>query len=113
MEEMIHQVAGEAISVSIIRPSSVYGPREEDYFYTIFKIAAKGIIPYYRERLRANRFRWCTSGTLLKAACLPPLDRTPGVQTWFTAVSADTPGNEIAEATHNGFRQKAYQNSCS
>lgn len=44
MEELIHEVADKGISVSIIRPSSVYGPREED-IYTIFKIAAKGLFP--------------------------------------------------------------------
>lgn len=44
MEELIHTIADKGTTVTIVRPSSVYGPREED-IYTMFKIAAKGIFP--------------------------------------------------------------------
>lgn len=48
MEEMVHRLAGEGnhngISITILRPSAVYGPRE-DQIYTFFKLAAKRICP--------------------------------------------------------------------
>ena len=44
MEEMIHDVAGDEMSVTIIRPPAVYGPRE-DQIYTLFKMMNYGIAP--------------------------------------------------------------------
>ncbi|KPP95197.1 MAG: nucleoside-diphosphate-sugar epimerase [Bacteroidetes bacterium HLUCCA01] len=104
MEEMIHQVAGEGISVSIIRPSSVYGPREED-IYTIFKIAAKGIFPIIGKApgkpISLVHVRDVVEGSLLAAA-----DRTPGVQTWFISSERGYSWHEIAEATQMALGKK-------
>ncbi len=44
MEEMIHNVAGDNMSITIIRPPAVYGPRE-DQIYTLFKMMKYGIAP--------------------------------------------------------------------
>lgn len=44
MEEMIHDVAGGDMSVTIIRPPAVYGPRE-DQIYTLFRMMKYGIAP--------------------------------------------------------------------
>ncbi len=44
MEEMIHDVARDNMSVTIIRPPAVYGPRE-DQIYTLFKMMKYGIAP--------------------------------------------------------------------
>lgn len=44
MEEMIHNVAKPDLSVTILRPPAVYGPRE-DQIYTLFKLMSKGVAP--------------------------------------------------------------------
>lgn len=44
MEEMIHNIAPKDMSITIVRPPAVYGPREEQ-IYTWFKMANKGISP--------------------------------------------------------------------
>jgi len=44
MEEMIHEVAPDDMSITILRPPAVYGPRE-DQIYTLFKMMKYGIAP--------------------------------------------------------------------
>lgn len=44
MEKMIHDVAPDDISISILRPPAVYGPRE-DQIYTLFKAMNYGVAP--------------------------------------------------------------------
>lgn len=44
MEERVRQISDDDISITILRPAAVYGPRDEDIF-TIFKMANRGIFP--------------------------------------------------------------------
>lgn len=44
MEQMIHRLAKNQASITILRPPAVYGPRE-DQIYTVFKMANKRIFP--------------------------------------------------------------------
>lgn len=44
MEEMIHKIADPELSVTILRPPAVYGPRE-DQIYTLFNMMSKGVAP--------------------------------------------------------------------
>jgi len=44
MEEMIHEVAGSELSVTILRPPAVYGPRENQ-IYSLFKMMSLGVAP--------------------------------------------------------------------
>ena len=44
MEEMIQRTAGKSMSVKILRPPAVYGPRE-DQIFTLFKMMKYGITP--------------------------------------------------------------------
>ena len=44
MEEMIHRVAEDSSSITVLRPSAVYGPRE-DQIYSFFKMADNRICP--------------------------------------------------------------------
>ncbi len=44
MEEMIQKTADSDLSITILRPPAVYGPREEQIF-TLFKMMNKGIAP--------------------------------------------------------------------
>jgi nucleoside-diphosphate-sugar epimerase len=44
MEELIHRIAADDASITILRPPAVYGPRE-DQIYSFFKMASKRICP--------------------------------------------------------------------
>lgn len=44
MEKLIHKIAGEEDSITILRPPAVYGPRE-DQIYSFFKMIDKRICP--------------------------------------------------------------------
>src|SRR5690554_4322531 len=44
MEEMVHKIAAKDMSVTILRPPAVYGPREEQIF-TLFKMMKNGLAP--------------------------------------------------------------------
>ncbi len=44
MEEKIRETAGNEMSIKVLRPPAVYGPRE-DQIYTLFKIMTYGITP--------------------------------------------------------------------
>lgn len=44
MEKMIHEIVHEKTSITILRPSAVYGPRE-DQIYSFFKMVDKRICP--------------------------------------------------------------------
>jgi nucleoside-diphosphate-sugar epimerase len=48
MEEMIHNVADSDLSVTILRPPAVYGPRE-DQIFTLFKMMSYGLAPMVGE----------------------------------------------------------------
>ena len=44
MEEMVHNVASPDLSITILRPPAVYGPRE-DQIYSLFKMMSYGVAP--------------------------------------------------------------------
>lgn len=44
MEQKIHEIAGNGMSIKVLRPPAVYGPRE-DQIYTLFKIMTYGVTP--------------------------------------------------------------------
>ncbi|MEX0662006.1 MAG: NAD(P)-dependent oxidoreductase [Balneolaceae bacterium] len=44
MEKMIHRIAPIDMSITILRPPAVYGPRE-DQIFTLFKMMSKGFTP--------------------------------------------------------------------
>jgi nucleoside-diphosphate-sugar epimerase len=88
MEQLIHRLAPEDMSITILRPPAVYGPRE-DQIFMLFKMMKYGIAPvvgngnhpelsimYVQDVIQA----------LLKAA----RQKTPGVHTYFIS------GPEIA-----------------
>lgn len=88
MEKMIHRVASPNISVTIMRPPAVYGPRE-DQIYTLFKMMKYGIAPIVGDgnhpELSIVYVMDVVQG-ILKAA----EEKNIGVQTYFIS------GKEIA-----------------
>lgn len=95
MENMIHKVAGEDMSVTILRPPAVYGPRE-DQIYTLFKMMKYGVAPIVgngkQPRLSIVYVMDVIQG-ILKAA-----EQTdPGIRTYFISGEKIANWNEIRE----------------
>ena len=95
MEKMIHRRVDGDLSVTILRPPAVYGPRE-DQIYTLFKMMKFGIAPivgdgenpklsivYVKDVVQA----------ILKAAD----EQKPGIKTYFISGDRITNWNEIRE----------------
>lgn len=95
MENMIRDVAGKDMSVTVLRPPAVYGPREEQIF-TLFKMMSKGIAPivgngehpqlsivYVQDVIQA----------ILKAAD----QQQPGIHTYFISGEKIANWNQIRE----------------
>lgn len=83
MEQMIHQTAADDMSVVILRPPAVYGPRE-DQIYTLFKLMNYGITPIvgdgYSPKLSIVYVRDVVDG-IMKASALDE----SGVHTYFVS----------------------------
>jgi dihydroflavonol-4-reductase len=88
MEDMIHAVADPRMSITILRPPAVYGPRE-DQIFTLFKMMKYGIAPIVGDgnhpELSMLYVKDLIQG-ILKAA----QQTKPGVHTYFIT------GKEIA-----------------
>lgn len=93
MELMIHEVADPEISVTILRPPAVYGPRE-DQIFTLFKMMSKGIAPIVGDgnhpQLSIIYVMDVIQG-ILKAA----EQAEPGVHTYFLSGEKNATWNQI------------------
>ncbi|TVQ66682.1 MAG: NAD-dependent epimerase/dehydratase family protein [Balneolaceae bacterium] len=88
MEQRIHEIATDDVSITILRPPAVYGPREEQIF-TLFKMMSKGFAPLIGDGnspLISTIFVDDLVDALIKAAG----DNRNGVHTYFVT------GQEIA-----------------
>jgi dihydroflavonol-4-reductase len=104
MENMIHRIADGSSQVSIIRPSSVYGPREED-IYTFFKIAAKGICPIVG-RGQGKSISIAHVNDIVNGILLASNHEHQGVRTYFLSSERGYNWHEIRDATSNALGRK-------
>lgn len=104
MENMIHRIADESSQVTIIRPSSVYGPREED-IYTFFKIAAKGICPIVG-RGQGKSISMAHVNDIVNGILLASNHEHKGVRTYFLSSERGYNWHEIRDATSNALGRK-------
>ena len=104
MEERLNKIDEEGVSIKMIRPPAVYGPRDEDIF-TFFKIASKGICPMVGD------------GTYPKISMIYVEDviqsiikavnfKEPGAHPFFVAGPQDYTWNQIKEATAEALGRK-------
>ncbi len=104
MEVMIHNLADQSQQITIIRPSSVYGPREED-IYTFFKVASKGICPIIGHGrgkvISMAHVRDIVNGLLLAADY-----NHSGVRTYFLSSERGYDWHEIRDATSRALGKK-------
>lgn len=104
MEEMIHRVADPEMSVTILRPPAVYGPRE-DQIFTLFKMMKYGIAPIVGDgnhpELSIVYVQDVIQG-ILKAA-----EQTdPGVRTYFISGEQIANWNQIRSVVTTVLNRK-------
>jgi len=68
------------IPVTILRPSSVYGPRDRDLFF-LFDLINRGIMPFMG--IRERFFNFCYIDDLIKATTLASIHKHSIGQTYF------------------------------
>ena len=104
MEQMIHKETDNSLSISIIRPPAVYGPREEQ-IYTLFKIMNKGIAPIVGDG-EGPEISLLYVDDLIQAILLAADLKQPGVHTYFISGDRDTNWNEISEIVQTVLGKK-------
>ncbi|MCC5940285.1 MAG: NAD-dependent epimerase/dehydratase family protein [Balneolaceae bacterium] len=104
MEEMVHRLAGPDMSITILRPPAVYGPRE-DQIFTLFKMMSKGIAPIVGDgehpRLSIVYVHDLVQG-IMKAAN----QTKPGVHTYFISGEGIANWNQIRDIVTTVLNRK-------
>jgi dihydroflavonol-4-reductase len=97
MEKMIHRIHTPELSITILRPPAVYGPRE-DQIYTFFKLMNKRICPIVGNGLKPE-ISMIYVADLIRALSLAEQKQTPGVHTYFVSGPEIYNWNQIKEVT--------------
>ena len=104
MEEMIQRTAGNSMSVKILRPPAVYGPRE-DQIFTLFKMMKYGITPIvgngYNPKLSIVYVDDVVNGIMKSAE-----QNNKGIETYFISGQI-TCWQEIKEIADTIFGKKS------
>ncbi len=95
MESLIHEIAPQDMSITILRPPAVYGPRE-DQIFTLFKMMKNGIAPIvgdgYEPELSMVYVQDVIQG-IIKAE----KQNQTGINTYFISGEKITNWNEIKD----------------
>lgn len=95
MEEMIHDLADNDMSITILRPPAVYGPRE-DQIFTLFKMMSKGIAPIVGDG-ENPKLSLLYVQDLVQAIMKAAKQTEKGVNTYFIGGDRVTNWNEIRD----------------
>ena len=102
MEEIIHTLNLKNTSITIIRPSSVYGPREED-IYNYFRAASMGFSPVVGEGYQISLTHVKDIIQVIRRS----IDyQHEGIETFFATSQQSYNWLEIKEATENALGRK-------
>ena len=108
MEEVLYQIAqnNPELSVKILRPPAVYGPRDED-IYAFFKLASKGVCPVARndENSEAKISLMYVKDVVQALQKSASMDKA-GAHTYFIAGPEHYTWKEIAAATGHVLNRK-------
>ncbi len=106
MEEMVNRVAGDTISVTLIRPPAVYGPRENQIF-SVFQLASYHLFPIIGDGISTKvsliHVKDLVEGTLLAAE-----KQKPGVETFFISSEVLYTWEEIRHTVETVFGHKLH-----
>jgi len=106
MEEMVARVADDRISVTIIRPPAVYGPRE-DQIFSVFRMASWRFFPIIGDG-NSTRVSLIHVSDLVDGILLAAAGNKPGVETFFISSEEQYTWNEIKAATQKVFGHKLH-----
>lgn len=105
MEEMIHNVAGPGLSVTILRPPVVYGPRENQV-YTLFRMMSKGVAPMVGDGNKPE-LSIIYVQDLIQAIYKAAAQKNEGIHTYFVAGEDSTNWNQISEIVQTVLGKKS------
>lgn len=105
MEQMIHELADDDMSITILRPPAVYGPRE-DQIYSFFKMVNKRICPIIGDG-KKPRISMVYVGDVVNGILKSAKQTTAGVHTYFITGDEIHTWNEIRGTTTKVLGKKA------
>lgn len=106
MEKMVHKLVGEDLSVTILRPPAVYGPRE-DQIYTLFKMMNYGVAPIVGNG-EEPKLSIVYVKDLVQAILKASEQLEPGISTYFVCGDRITNWNEIRDIVTTVLGKKNY-----
>lgn len=106
MEQVVHKVAGgfDEMSVTILRPPAVYGPRE-DQIYSFFKIASKRICPIIGDG-KHPKISMVYVDDVVQGILKSEQATDPGIKTYFISGPKIHTWNEIRGTTNKVLGKK-------
>ncbi|HKI45657.1 MAG TPA: NAD(P)-dependent oxidoreductase, partial [Balneolales bacterium] len=104
MEERIEQMNAPEMTISILRPPAVYGPREED-IYAFFKIASKHICPIIGDG-ETPRLSLIHVFDVVQGLWLAAQRNDPGLKKYFISSEQIYTWNQIKWATEQALGHK-------
>ncbi len=105
MEKMVHKLADEKTSVTILRPSAVYGPRE-DQIYSFFKMVDKRICPIIGDG-EYPQISMIYMGDVVQGCLKAASNNSKGVETYFISDEKPYSWNQIRQVTTTILGKKA------
>ncbi len=105
MEQVIHELADDNMSITILRPPAVYGPRE-DQIYSFFKMVNKRICPIIGDG-KHPKISMVYVDDVVQAILKAAQQNTPGVHTYFVSGPEISTWNEIRGTTTTVLGKKA------
>jgi len=105
MEEMIHRAVDEQSSITILRPSAVYGPRE-DQIYSFFKMLNYRICPIIGNGEKP-KVSMVYVQDVIQAIMQGAGQTDPGVHTYFISGKTISTWDEIRETSTKVLGKKA------
>lgn len=106
MEEMVHKVAGKDMTVTILRPPAVYGPREEQIF-TLFKMMKNGLAPIVGDGNHPE-VSLIYVMDLIQAILKAAEQNEPGIRTYFVSGDRIANWNEIKDIVSTVLGKKSF-----
>ena len=104
MEKLIHSIAADDVSITILRPPAVYGPRE-DQIYSFFKMADKRICPIIGDGQRP-RISMVYVADVIQGILKAGKQTDPGVHTYFISGPQIYTWQQIRETTNKVLGKK-------
>src|SRR5699024_6169851 len=105
MEEMVREIAPVDMSITILRPPAVYGPRE-DQIFTLFKMMKNGITPIVGDGNHPE-VSLIYVMDLIQAILKAADQKEPGIHTYFVSGDRIANWNQIKDIVSTVLGKKS------